>query len=78
LPIVFRYRDSCLGEYIGVALLEVVALQRQSLLSVDITCSDVTDGGLTRKASDLITVTESQIMVLIHLALEVKCRRSCT
>ncbi|KAE8817957.1 F-box/LRR-repeat protein 2-like [Hordeum vulgare] len=40
--------DICLGEYPGVtdAWMEVVASQRQSLLSVDISCSEVTDGGL--------------------------------
>ena len=44
----FRYQDICLEEYPGVkdAWMEVVASQGQSLLSVDISCSDVTDSGL--------------------------------
>ncbi|TVU29242.1 hypothetical protein EJB05_20800 [Eragrostis curvula] len=41
-------QDICLGEYPGVndAWMEVVASQRQSLLSVDISCSEVTDSGI--------------------------------
>jgi len=41
-------QDICLGEYPGVtdAWMEVVASQGQSLLSVDISCSDVTNSGL--------------------------------
>ena len=44
----FWYQDICLGEYPGVtdAWMDVVASQGQSLLSVDISCSDVTDIGL--------------------------------
>jgi hypothetical protein len=41
-------QDICLGEYPGVtdSWMEVVASQGQSLLSLDISCSDVTDSGL--------------------------------
>ncbi|KAM3388045.1 hypothetical protein ACQJBY_010688 [Aegilops geniculata] len=41
-------QDICLDEYPGVkdAWMEVIASQGQSLLSVDISCSDVTDSGL--------------------------------
>jgi len=41
-------QDICLEEYPGVkdAWMEVVASQGESLLSVDISCSDVTDSGL--------------------------------
>jgi len=41
-------QDICLGEYPGVkdAWMEVVASQRNSLLSVDISCSEVTDSGI--------------------------------
>lgn len=40
-------QDICLGDYPGVtdAWMEVVASQGQSLLSVDLSCSDVTDSG---------------------------------
>nr|CAE02935.3 OSJNBa0014K14.7 [Oryza sativa Japonica Group] len=43
-------QDICLADYPGVrdAWMEVAASQGQSLLSVDISCSDVTDGGLNQ------------------------------
>jgi hypothetical protein len=52
--------DICFGEYPGVndAWMEVVASQRQSLLSVDISCSEVTDSGLNflRDCSNMQTL----------------------
>ncbi|KAM0850155.1 hypothetical protein ACQ4PT_053266 [Festuca glaucescens] len=72
--------DICLGEYPGVndAWMEVVASQRQSLLSVDISCSEVTGfsnlTSLSFKRSDGVTAEGMRVFAnlvnLVNLDLE--------